>query len=141
MNIEEVKSQKPENGLISQTSDSESEIDSQYAHLISDRNDKREDRRKSTEWTRVFSRDSDIEKRVGLFQFGPDLNYDRSVRDLLLQTDSFDGEILFSPQNFKAKDLPKDLNQSELDYDTLMHFAMLATKVKKRFFKAEDDYK
>ena len=47
---------------------------------------------------------------MGLFQFGLDLNYDRSVRDLLLQTDGFDGEILFSPQNFKAIDLPKDLN-------------------------------
>ena len=137
MQNEEVKEKVSQSEASLDENDLDEDHEAEYVHLMSHLSQERKGEVKHTEWTRVFSRDSDSGKRVAIFAFGQDSNYDRSVRDLLLQTESFDGEILFSPQNFNAKDLPKNLSQCELDYGTLLHFAKLATKVKERFSKAE----
>ena len=104
------------------------------AHLIEE-----EDPVKPTfEWTRIFTRDNGGGKQVGLFQLGADLRFDSSMRDALDQASEFQGEILFSPLEFKAQDLPSDLSECRLDSDTLMYFGKLATKVIDQFASAKN---
>jgi len=47
--------------------------------------------------------------------------------------------VLFSPLNFKARDLPDDLDAVRFSHTELIHFGELATQVKKRFAQIEVD--
>ena len=65
--------------------------------------------KQSYEWTRVFSIKRHDTMQRPLFPLAPDLNYDASMRDILSQSESYPGEILFSPLRFTAADLPSCL--------------------------------
>ena len=59
--------------------------------------------------------------------------FDRSIRDMLSQSEADSGAILFSPLNFTRQDLPTSLVSCQLDPQTLMHFGKLASRAKDRF--------
>jgi precorrin-6B methylase 1 len=68
-----------------------------------------------------------------VYQIGPDLLYDKSMRDALSDQDNLSGVVLFSPQNFRPQDLPDDLDEVRLTDAELIHFGKLATTIK-RFY-------
>ena len=55
------------------------------------------------------------------------------MREALSQVSDHTGEILFSPQNFKASDLPSTLEEGKLEEHALMELAVRATKITKAF--------
>ena len=55
------------------------------------------------------------------------------MREALSQVSDHTGEILFSPQNFKASDLPSTLEEGKLEEHALMDLAVRATKITKAF--------
>ena len=55
------------------------------------------------------------------------------MREALSQVSDQTGEILFSPQNFKASDLPSTLEEGKLEDQALMELAVTATKITKAF--------
>ena len=59
------------------------------------------------------------------------------MREALSQVSDYTGEILFSPQNFKASDLPNTLEEGKLEEQTLMELAVTATEITKAFRDAE----
>ena len=116
-------------------------------HLISHLLDYQEEEKVPSEWTRVFSRSDIGVKRAGVFPIGPDLIYDKSMRDALFDQGDFAGCVLFSPLNFRAQDLPSNLDDVKLSDEELIHFGQLATTVKKHFAQLavdltmfDDDY-
>ena len=64
---------------------------------------------------------------------GPDLIYNKSIRESLSDIADFHGEVLFSPLLFKAEDLGVDLDQCRLSTEELTLFARIATRAKERF--------
>ena len=93
----------------------------------------------NSQWTRVFSRDCHSDKKLPLYTLGPDLLYDRSIRDSLGEAINSTGEILFSPFMFNANDLSQDLTQNEVPLADLLRLGKAATKIKARFTRAVDD--
>ena len=67
-----------------------------------------------------------------MHELGPDQRYDTAVREALSEVADYTGEILFSPQNFKASDLP-----STLEEHALMELAVTATEITKAFRDVE----
>ena len=55
------------------------------------------------------------------------------MREALSQVSDYTGEILFSPQNFKASDLPSTLEEGKLEERALMELAVTATEITKAF--------
>ena len=85
------------------------------------------------EWSRVFSRADINSQRASIYPLGPDLSYDKSIRDVMHQTGASSGEILFSPLNFRKVDIPSSTDTCKLSMATLMHYGKLATRVKAKF--------
>ena len=52
--------------------------------------------------------------KPAIFPIGPDLIYDRSVRDSLANVVEFRGQVLFSPMMFQAQDLAGPLESHRL---------------------------
>lgn len=92
-----------------------------------------------SEWTRVFSRDDMGGRRASVFALGPDLIYDKAMRDALLDQEEQTGYVLFSPQNFRPQDLADDLDTVRLTDEELIHFGQLATTAKKHFAQLATD--
>jgi len=88
------------------------------SHLV----DQEEHPDKNSYWTRVFSRDTEESLQISIHQVGPDLIYDRSVREALSQGADLKGNILFSPFMFTAEQMVTDLAQKKLSLDELMQF-------------------
>ena len=75
-----------------------------------------------------------------MFPIGPDLIYDKSMRDALFDQEDFTGVVLFSPQNFRSQDIPSKLDDVKLSDEELIHFGKLATTVKKHFAQLAADF-
>lgn len=71
----------------------ESSYDHLVAHLVEDEQAIRD----TNEWTRVFTRDGSRGRQIAIFTLGPDLLYDKSVRESLSDLEVSSGEVLFSP--------------------------------------------
>ena len=109
------------------------DADSEYGHLVSHLVEQ-EDEAKITEmWTRVFTRDSVKSLEPAVFPIGPDLLFDRSVRDSHATVEDPTGAVLFSPKIFLAKDLAGGLAAHRVPIDELLSLGQLATQVKERF--------
>ena len=87
-------------GTLSQI-ESQTGQESEYGHLLAHLLDEDEDDRVVSSWTRVFSRSSLGNGRAAIYPLGPDLLYDRSLRDVMSQNEACSGEILFSPLSFR----------------------------------------
>ena len=72
-----------------------------------------------------------------MHELGPDQRYDTAVREALSEVADYTGEILFSPQNFKASDLPSTLEEGKLEEHALMELAVTATEITKAFCDVE----
>ena len=94
--------------------------DSEYGHLVQHLFEQEEHPDKNSYWTRVFSRDTEEGLQISIHQIGPDLIYDRSVREALSQQADLKGEILFSPFMFTAEQMVTDLAQKKLSLNELM---------------------
>ena len=99
------------------------------SHLV----EKEEKESKNNIWTRVFSRDDIRDKRLALFPLGPDLIYDKSMRNAMSQLDVLSGEVLFSPLLIKKEDMVFDLDLNKLSQEKLMEYGLTATQAKTRF--------
>ena len=62
-----------------------------------------------------------------VFPIGPDLLFDRSVRDSHATVEDPTGEVLFSPKIFLAKDLAGGLDAHKVKIDELMSLGQLAS--------------
>ena len=62
---------------------SHNDADSEYGHLVQHLFEQEEHPDKNSYWTRVFSRDIEEGLQISIFKIGPDLIYDRSVREAL----------------------------------------------------------
>ena len=71
-----------------------------------------------------------------MHQLGPDLAYDKSLREGAQERSNAAGEVVFSPMLFKAADLSQELTQSEIPLSSLLGLGEIATKVKARFSHA-----
>ena len=66
-------------------------------------------------------------------KLGPDLIFDRSIRDSMAENVEFRGKVIFSPKLFKASDLDLILVQQEVPLDFLFRWGKVATEAKMRF--------
>jgi hypothetical protein len=82
-------------------------------------------------WTRVFSRPADDQRTPGIFNLGPDLLLDQSLRDSLSQLAEPRGQLLFSPLEIKQKQLDLRLSSHRLSEDELINFAKVASKIRR----------
>ena len=73
-----------------------------------------------------------------LFPIGPDLQFDRSIRDSHANVDEPTGVVLFSPKIFTAKDVAGGLERHRLEADRLISLGHLATDAKARFHPGAD---
>ena len=96
------------------------DFDSEYGHLVTHLIEQDEELGKKEYWTRVFTRDSQVGLRVSIHMLGPDLIFDKSIRDSMGDTTQPTGEVLFSPFMIKAADLAKDLAECEIPLDQLL---------------------
>ena len=71
-----------------------------------------------------------------MHQLGPDLVYDKSLREAAEDRSNAAGEVVFSPMLFKAADLNQELSQREIPLSSLLGLGEIATKVKARFAEA-----
>ena len=55
----------------------------EHDHLIAHLVEQDEDEKFNFEWTRVFSRADINSQRAAIFPMGPDLHFDKSMRDIL----------------------------------------------------------
>ena len=102
------------------------------AHLVDD-----EDPGKDTNcWTRVFTRDELGSRQQSVHLLGPDLIYDKAMRDSLGNLNVSSGAVAFSPFMFKRADLSGDLEQRRIAYQDLMGLGQVATEIKRRFIAA-----
>ena len=90
------------------------DIDPTHGHLVEHLLDHEPGTQVNSMWTRVFSRDDLNELVPGIYPLGPDLIYDKSMRDALSTLAVSNGEVLFSPMIFKKQDLDLDLAKSTL---------------------------
>ena len=117
--------------------ESAEDCDRDYEQLVAHLFPEEEQEGKSHRWTRIFSSKDAVDKQVALHELGPDQRYDTALREALSQVGDYSGEILFSPQNFKASDLPNTLEEGKLEEQTLMELAVTATEITKAFRDAE----
>ena len=117
--------------------ESAEDCDRDYEHLVAHLFPEEEQEGKSHRWTRIFGSKDAADKQVALHELGPDQRYDTAVREALSQVSDYTGEILFSPQNFKASDLPSTLEEGKLEERALMELAVTATEITKAFRDAE----
>ena len=71
-----------------------------------------------------------------MHQLGPDLVYDKSLREAAEDRSNAAGEVVFSPMLFKAADLNQELSQCKIPLSSLLGLGEIATKVKARFAEA-----
>ena len=74
-----------------------------------------------------------------VFEIGPDLLFDRSLRDSHANVERPTGEVLFSPRIFRAQDLAGGLSAHRLEQDELISLGHLATEAKERFREERRD--
>ena len=108
-----------------------------YEHLVAHLVDDEPEQRDTNEWTRVFTRDAPNGHMVAIHPLGPDLMFDKSVRDSLSSLGATGGCILFSPLQFKKQDLDRDLSECRIPMPELLELGRIATKAKIRFAEAE----
>ena len=101
--------------------------DRDYDHLVAHLFPEEEQEGRSHRWTRVFSCKDAVDQQVALHELGPDQRYNTAVREALCQVSDYTGEILFSPQNFKASDLPNTLEEGKLEERAIIELAITAT--------------
>ena len=77
--------------------------------------------------------------QIFIHKLGPDLIYDRSVREALSQSADSTGKFLFSPFMFTAEQMVTDLAQKKLSFAELMELGKLATNAKARFTKNREN--
>ena len=94
---------------------------------------------KNSYWTRVFSRDTEEGLQISIHKLGPDLIYDRSVREALSQSADSKEKFLFSPFMFTAEQMVTDLAQKKLSFAEFMELGKLATNAKARFTKNREN--
>ena len=113
------------------------EVEGSYDHLVAHLVEDEQDIRDTNEWTRVFTRDGARGRLVGIYRLGPDLLYDKSVRDSLSELQVSSGEVLFSPLEFKKDDLMGELSESRLPMPELLSLGRVATVAKARFARLD----
>ena len=84
-------------------------------------------------WTRVFTRDEIAELQISVHTLGPDLLYDRSLREAAQQGEDGPGEVVFSPMLFRKEDLSRELSDCKIPLPSLIGLGEVATKAKQRF--------
>ena len=62
----------------------------------------------------MFSRDTPSGLKISTHLLGPDLIYDKSIREAMNEASEATGEVLFSPFIFQASDMASDLTQRQL---------------------------
>ena len=107
--------------------------DRDYDHLVAHLFPEEEQEGRSHRWTRIFGCKDAVDQQVALHELGPDQRYDSAMREALSQVEDYTGDILFSPQLFKAKDLPSTLEEGKLEERALMELAVTATEITKAF--------
>ena len=130
------KKQRPVQSILPVVETAESR-DRDYDHLVAHLFPEEEQEGRSHRWTRVFSCKDAVDQQVALHELGPDLRYAAAMREALSQVDECTGEILFSPQLYKASDLASTLEQAKLEEHTLIELAVTATEITKAFNDVE----
>ena len=116
-------------------SEQQDDLESEYGHLMAHLIEQDLPKADNTQWTRVVSRDRNPNLLPSIMPLGPDLIFNKSIRESLSDIADFHGEVLFSPLLFKAEDLGVDLDQCQLSKEELALFARIATSAKERFTK------
>ena len=113
--------------------------ESDYEHLVQHLVEQDTNAKDTNKWTRVFKVEQGKSQSAGVYQIGPDLIYDKSVRDSLSALGEENGEVVFSPMMFKKADVSGSLESYKLSEDRLIALGQVATSAKARFQKALDD--
>ena len=87
----------------------------------------------TNKWTRVFTRDLGKNLQPGIYQIGPDLIYDRSIRNSMSELAEVTGEVVFSPMVFKKTDVSGDLDSHRISSEQLLGLGQVSTSAKARF--------
>ena len=107
--------------------DEADETDSQYGHLTAHLVETEVRSADNNQWTRVFAR-SDIESlHIPVHALGPDVIYDRALRESAQGSNNVRGEVVFSPMLFKANDLNKELSACQISRENLLGLGEVAT--------------
>ena len=77
--------------------------------------------------------------QLPIHRLGPDLIYDKSLRDSMGELGDAAGAVLFSPFMFCKEDLTAELSESQLTGEELLHYGKLATTAKARFVCRKSD--
>ena len=107
--------------------------DEEYGHLTAHLVEGAPRQAERHQWTRVFTRAEVLSLQISLHELGPDLIYDKSVREAAAQSTDVRGALVFSPTLFEARDLNRGLAESQISLDSLIGLGELATKAKQRF--------
>ena len=71
--------------------------DADYGHLVAHLIEQDTSTKDNDLWTRVFSRDDLGDNQLATPKIGPDLIYDKSLREAHGEAKDYTGEVLFSP--------------------------------------------
>ena len=110
--------------------------DPQYGHLTAHLVESAPRQGDNHQWSQVFTREEVETLQVAVHPLGPDLLYDKSLREAAAERTDLPGELVFSPTLFQAKDLRKDLAECEIPLDDLLGLGEVATKARQRFESA-----
>ena len=113
--------------------DEAEDSDPQYGHLTAHLVESAPQKKDTAMWTRVFTRDEVADLQISAHTLGPDLLYDRSLREATQHTEDLPGEVVFSPMLFRKEDLRRELSDSEIPLPSLLGLGEVATKAKQRF--------
>ena len=111
----------------------DADSDPEYGHLTRHLVEAEAGPADNNQWTRCFTRDEVRDLQIGVHQLGPDLVFDKSLRESAEKRSNAAGEVVFSPMLFKAADLSQELSQSEISLSSLLGLGEIVTKVKARF--------
>ena len=109
------------------------ETDPDYGHLTAHLVEAAPKKKDTVQWTRVFTRDEIASLQIAAHLLGPDLLYDRSLREAAQESEDLPGEVVFSPMHFTKQDLSRTLAECEIPHASLLGLAEVATKARQRF--------
>ena len=115
--------------------------DDEYGHLVTHLMKQDGSLVETSQWTNVFSRDMPAGMSVQVQPIGPDLIFDRSLRNTMSGVTELAGEVTFSPFMFKATDLAHDVESAMLSMESLLELGKTATQAKIRFTEANQLFK
>ena len=98
--------------FLSIESPQQSESDSEYFP-----SPKKSDLKLPEMWTRVKSRNQPVNQRITVFDIEKDLNTDRVLKQVRKGATTFQGSILFDPDEWKGKDQELKLDQHRLSHE------------------------